>query len=753
MKISHRITTLFITVFSCLIANGSTVSERIIFDGKKCSGDWTVSTPADGVSLREDPEGLGFVIEQWKEGKDGWPRLVLSGGSMDLSDYSQVRVEIQNPTDEWQDIVSAVGSEKERLSDAAAQIPPRSTHVLTLDISDGVNLDQSNVQFINLYLSHPVKNHTYVLKKIYAVKNPDFPSGNEAVRQRYGSLRNLLERAASGEKNGKSPGLASTEKLMEAAKKQLDARRSGFLGSVEKLMERIEGSVSREYLLGIGKACFVWTSPLGLPMRKNTLPQPGDAELDKINRLMCRNDYKAICVNISAGASPRSVSVDLRNENEKGIMSLRPTLFVTARDGSETADAIGDKCMALEFEIPAFETRQFILWVDTKLDGVEAKPHSGVITIKSGGETQSIPVMIDVADIRLPVELPILIYNWAYFFEPRVVATVGLEAEAVKNLRDYGLNTWVLNYTQIPLPKLDAEGRYAGLENTKAFHKVMDLLKGNERENFILWLGFERDHVKNLFSKQEIVNAYFQDLKQLLDQYHVGQGRRYIQFVDEPKLDYTVRSLEWMRKIQSSDSGIRFFDNGSSLLRENEQLRKFLTLVNVYSPNWDALFERSRDDIALLQSEGVNNLGFYRCRMGRNNRGVNIYEYYRIGFWRLMRYGMGNIGFWTYNAGHGEDVWDGRTGRASGGTVVYSKDGRLLSSRRWELFREGLSDYRLMLALQESSDFVDTRNNRELLELNDLVLGNLHQPGEADDAHDALIKLAIRKRETADAGR
>jgi len=361
-------------------------------------------------------------------------------------------------------------------------------------------------------------------------------------------------------------------------------------------------------------------------------------------------------------------------------------------------------------------------------------------------------VEVEVAPVRLPDHLPIAILNWAYFFAPQVTITRGLEREALANLRDYGVNTWVLRYEQAPLPKLDEHGRYLGLDHLERFTQVMEHLRPQAHENLVIWLPFHQEPVVALFEKQEVVNAYHRDLKQILDQYGVPPERRYLKLIDEPKIEATLRSLDWKEKARRADPTLRFYDNGTTLPGEPDQLARFLRLVDLYQPNWDGIVSRHRENpgghIERLQYEKIRNVGFYRCLMSRLNHGVNIYEYYRLGFWRLARYGMGNIGFWVYNVGGGAgDEWDGRKGRSSGGAVVYQREGKLLTSRRWELFREGLSDYRLLHVLSHEEGPVDLRHpgNRQLLQMAESLLKKTDDPAAADALYQQLLSPGSRQ--------
>jgi hypothetical protein len=56
------------------------------------------------------------------------------------------------------------------------------------------------------------------------------------------------------------------------------------------------------------------------------------------------------------------------------------------------------------------------------------------------------------------------------------------------------------------------------------------------------------------------------------------------------------------------------------------------------------------------------------------------------------------VGFWSYSDTNGSSAWDDIDGRRPDWAVVYESDKGVVSSRRWEAFREGLEDYALLVA-------------------------------------------------------
>lgn len=66
-------------------------------------------------------------------------------------------------------------------------------------------------------------------------------------------------------------------------------------------------------------------------------------------------------------------------------------------------------------------------------------------------------------------------------------------------------------------------------------------------------------------------------------------------------------------------------------------------------------------------------------------------------------FGASGVGFWSYSDTNGSSAWNDLDGKYPDWAVVYEADNRIVSSRRWEAFREGLEDYSLLSAVDRGS--------------------------------------------------
>lgn len=749
----------FTTFFQATQAQSAAEAKELMLieNGKPREG-WAISTPVEGATFEEGEGFVDFDLEKWREGRDGWPRLHVSGEPVDLSEFTEIHVEIESLSDHQQTLVVAAGGSinPTQLAVGVGRFQtPRQSLVVRINIAEGCGYDPSNTVFLQFYRQFPPETDRYRLAKATAVVNPDFVSARDAMRRRIGAAARAVGRLADGATEGRDEAVATLAGMAANAEKQFQERRPGYIASLAALLDRLDNLTARENMARLGVDRLVWNSPLALAILPDTLPPAEAQSLGAIDLTACRNQYLAYCVNISTIADVGKASMRLKDASREGLFLLRETEFVKARDGTVTADVLHDPSDSVAIgEIPAHETRQVMLWVNTKSSPVAPGAHTAVIEVTLDDETVDIPVALEVLDVALPEQTELMNYAWAAFYHGRSV-TPGAQREALENMRDYGMNTWFIEDVSVPLPELGEDGEYQGLFREEEFRRILELVRGGEGERLILWLGYERgEDVHRRFEDVEVIRRYLADMNRLMDEYAIPRESWYFCLSDEPKAAASLAHIEVMQRFKEADPKVLFYNNGSDLIGDPVKRAQFLEALDVWCPNWDHFLGEYLAETENWEEQFPPDLGFYRCLGGRNNRAVNLHEYYRLAFWRCLRFGLGNVAFWAYNSGAaGIDNydWDPAKDTASGWTVVYFRDGGILSSRRWELVREGFTDYQLFALLQDTSGVVDVRGDPELLELSERVLGDQDDYALADEVRAQLMEM-LAERLHANAG-
>ena len=73
---------------------------------------------------------------------------------------------------------------------------------------------------------------------------------------------------------------------------------------------------------------------------------------------------------------------------------------------------------------------------------------------------------------------------------------------------------------------------------------------------------------------------------------------------------------------------------------------------------------------------------------------------YRWRFWYAWNLGLTGAGWWTY--AYGDHSWDGRNAMGDYFSTVYQSPGARVTSKRWEVAREGIEDYEILYLLREA---------------------------------------------------
>ncbi|NLC58994.1 MAG: DUF4091 domain-containing protein [Armatimonadetes bacterium] len=128
---------------------------------------------------------------------------------------------------------------------------------------------------------------------------------------------------------------------------------------------------------------------------------------------------------------------------------------------------------------------------------------------------------------------------------------------------------------------------------------------------------------------------------------------------------------------------------------EIEALRQMLPYVNLWVPAMGL----SDEQRALVCSGQARRFSY--SVLGRSS---SAYWSYRLEGLRALHYGYEGIGFWNYNdcgGSPGASVWDDNDGKVSDYSVIYEGSDGPVPGVRWEAWRRGLQDYRLVRWLRE----------------------------------------------------
>jgi hypothetical protein len=121
-----------------------------------------------------------------------------------------------------------------------------------------------------------------------------------------------------------------------------------------------------------------------------------------------------------------------------------------------------------------------------------------------------------------------------------------------------------------------------------------------------------------------------------------------------------------------------------------EEIQRMDPYVDVWIPYLGRL--GNAEEVAFYQRTGKPIVP-YIC--AENKRVFDPYEHYRLFPWKVWQWGFHGCWIWTYLRGN---PWNGREWD---GGMVYPGQGGIVTSRRWEMFRDGLEDYLYLYLLRQ----------------------------------------------------
>lgn len=326
--------------------------------------------------------------------------------------------------------------------------------------------------------------------------------------------------------------------------------------------------------------------------------------------------------------------------------------------------------------------------------------HTGSIDItSSNGISISIPILIKVVDLELDRSKLPDTCAWSYTSWPIMENRLDV---CMLDMKAHYINVGIINQHHLPAPT-----------------PTSDILNPNDIEIY----------------KKDL--QYFKNMKYLQIYFNVKNGKNMSIFGDY-KADlagWSTRFKKWITTLYSiaeqqgiDPKKILFYPVDEP--REDENLHRMIAISNAIksiNPEYKlyttydeptsvtitaSLYEQMVDcyDIIQLLDSRVETKPFLietikakgkECWIYVTSGGktANTLEHYRKIGWLGAKHDAKGIGFWCYaaTATYGSDEWDDYDGRGSDWTVVYGDtDGTLLTSKRWEGWREGVEDYTLI---------------------------------------------------------
>lgn len=156
--------------------------------------------------------------------------------------------------------------------------------------------------------------------------------------------------------------------------------------------------------------------------------------------------------------------------------------------------------------------------------------------------------------------------------------------------------------------------------------------------------------------------------------------------------------------IKKTDPNIRIYAN--RIGKEPQDFMRFQDLIDIWVPNY------SHCDQYPASLKMVKSFGKEVWTYISSGKRYRPYEHYRLIAWQAFKRGLTGVGFWTYtwtDKKPPKNSWNDTLTAVGYYGVVYSFCGspvdthgeKVVPSRRWEAWREGIEDYEYLYKLQQ----------------------------------------------------
>jgi hypothetical protein len=377
-------------------------------------------------------------------------------------------------------------------------------------------------------------------------------------------------------------------------------------------------------------------------------------------------------------------------------LSLFEVAMVTRADGVRQ----GDPLLPLSngaFEVASGESRQ--LWIDVAATGGTTGKYTLRVRLEAiiGGQPVSrvldIPVRVWAV---VPPPLALSTVVWGYLDSPPIR---GLAKAAAADMLAHGVTTAVLPAADLPWPKPSAPAAGNSIGDYRKFEEVMEGLKGHRQ--YLLFLGFNSDSSNRTFGRQyqflsdawkALFTDWIKEWSARLKQSGLGYDAFALYPVDEPHKGAEQETLIAVaRLIKTADPNIRVY---TTLDRPEVLSDDMLKIVDIFQLHGPAL---TPTVVTKLKERGKQVWAY--ATVGGGKAG-NPASFYRAQAWEAFALGVSGFGFWAYaDVGQSGTAWNDTDDVQPDYAVIYEGHPGIISSKRWEAWREGVQDFALLSAV------------------------------------------------------
>ena len=457
------------------------------------------------------------------------------------------------------------------------------------------------------------------------------------------------------------------------------------------------------------------TDPMEIVYEKKMLLRKSTG---RINVQMWQQEYESAAFNIvSCSEVPLKMAVSISSLKDSAgklidsdkTFTVRRAVYVKASEIGSIADAL-----VLQNERPFTLTPGEVsqIWLTIFNPTLTPDVYKGTISVSATTEAgeklppENIPISMNVDRNKFPDKVALKTCNWAYY-------EAASASEMAEDLRSHHTNVYVIPAQDLPFLRFssDAPGVIRRPDYTR-----MDIVLDRHKYADTFLIGLNFSIANKDFGRfgdvewmtpawKEVFSSWLTELVGHLKERTIGYDRFVLYPFDETIAD---DYYELAKLIKQTDPRIRLYAN--SFGKGPREFMRFRELIDVWCLQ-DSHCMRYPDWYDTIKGFGKE-LWTYECL--RPMKAKEPYSYYRLLPWRAFKRGQTGAGFWIYYYGLGFEPgavpWDDTLRPHGFSGVVYgakaspvSLNGEnIVSSRRWEAWREGVEDYQYLFELQQA---------------------------------------------------
>ncbi|MBT3379304.1 MAG: hypothetical protein HN742_43120 [Lentisphaerae bacterium] len=657
--------------------------------------------------------------------QDRWPYVALGKdyitSPIDLSLYSRIRLTAYvdgKGLFPVQFVISSLpyNDGGRNLEGEVFHIPGQTSMVCELPTSLFQNPENepSTIRFLSIVFPAIEREVVYRIDRIEAVYDPGSGCPAEALlNEAKAGIQRLNELAGNA-----SPGneLAGLSKQLEAVASATEAGlTTGLQGEYGKLKRTLNSVIQQagSALLSGKEAFYVWRGSPYRYTRPKEYPGFESSGFERFEMQMAQDEFRTLPFTVSSCGQDVELEVAIEADTgpAKNALLLRQTVYY--RYGE---DDYGDFLAPLESPllIRAGESRQLWLRFDARWSGIGPGDHACRLNVRDvrSGVTKVIPGQFTVWDFALPSydRVP----NNAYAIYTRGEVGAKLPVEGTRHMKMYGLNTVYVDPNELPFPVvLDAKGAIATFDASRLQRRVGLVQKawqdapGNEH---LTWAFAVSGIAEKLTGDsdirfpeerwEQVLSDWLRRLRDVITDLGLQDDDWYMVLADESSeaalVSVEIPLAEMIKRVAPA---IKLSCNTSTVISDTLLSIRFFRAFDYLEPNLDAI----ETNPYLLDWVKMSRkpIRTYRCKavLGRSK---NLYDYYRVWGWRNHQHGIKGTGVWAYS--EVGNPWSKNQRCVHYALTCKHKSlDQVLHSRRYEFYREGVDDFRYILALKDAA--------------------------------------------------